>query len=49
MRVSFPAPNITLQISTEFCKRLKSGPSGPFFVPARTPEIQHNPVFLSPE
>jgi hypothetical protein len=27
----FPAPNIALQSSTEFCKRLKTGPSGPFF------------------
>jgi len=31
VRVSFPAPNIALQSSTEFCKWLKSGPSGPFF------------------
>ncbi len=48
MRVSFPAPNIALQTSTEFCKRLKTGPSGPFFIPAGTTEIQHHPVRLSP-
>jgi hypothetical protein len=49
MRVSFPAQNIALQSSTELCKLLKSGPSGPFFVPAGTTEIRRHPVLLSPD